>query len=152
MNKHLSWNQYFMSLAKVASLRSKDPNTQVGAAIVNNRHRVIALGYNGMPNGNDKDFPWQSTGEKHETKYAYVVHAEVNAVLNTTQPVKDSSLYVTLFPCPECAKFLIQAGIKKVYYESNKYSETQDAKIAKKIFDTCNIEYEQLDPIEVIVK
>ena len=115
----LEWEEYFMELAKLTAKRSKDPVTQVGAVIINKNKRVIGLGYNGFIDipDNDKLFPWTKNSNNYEEiKYSYVIHAEANAILNSTSSIKDSTLYVTLFPCRECAKLIIQSGIKKIVY------------------------------------
>ena len=115
----LEWEEYFMELAKLTAKRSKDPVTQVGAVIINKNKRVIGLGYNGFIDipDNDKLFPWTKNSNNYEEiKYSYVIHAEANAILNSTSSIKDSTLYVTLFPCRECAKLIIQSGIKKIIY------------------------------------
>ena len=141
----ISWEEYFMGLAHLAGLRSKDPNTQVGAAIIDNDKTVVSMGYNGMPRGcNDEDFPWEREGGFLDTKYAYVVHAELNAILNSPRPVKDCTLYVSLFPCNECAKAIIQSGIKKIVYESDKYDGTDGNVASKKMLREAGIELEQL--------
>jgi dCMP deaminase len=114
----ITWDQYFMGVAKLSALRSKDPSTQVGACIVNSDLRIVGIGYNGMPSGaKDDEFPWGNMGEYLDTKYPYVVHAEANAILNATQSLKGSSIFVTLFPCNECTKLIIQSGIKEIVYE-----------------------------------
>ena len=122
---YLSWDQFFMGVAKLAAGRSKDPSTQVGACIVDKTNRILSIGYNGTPNGFDDDvFPWARDGEELETKYPYVCHAELNAILNYRGPRKDlqgATIYVDLFPCNECAKLIIQAGIKRIVYLSDKY-------------------------------
>lgn len=145
---HLSWDEYFMAVAKLSAKRSKDPNTQVGACIVGSDNRIISIGYNGAPNGyDDKTFPWERTGEPLNTKYLYVVHAERNAILNYRGNKKDfenSKVYVDLFPCNECAKEIIQSGIKEVIYLSDKYKDTNETKASKKLFDTCGVKYRQL--------
>lgn len=118
-NDYLTWNEYFMALAVLSSYRSKDPSTQVGACIINPKNnRVLSLGYNGFPNGcSDDVFPWGKTNRKEEdNKYSYVVHAELNAILNAKQDLVGSTLYVTHFPCAECAKAIVQSGIKEVVY------------------------------------
>ena len=114
---HITWDEYFLGVAKLSAMRSKDPNTKVGACIVNEENRIVGVGYNGFPYGcDDKDFPWGN--EKNvpltDTKYAYVVHAELNAILNSTRSLKGCRIYVSLFPCNECAKSIIQAGIKEI--------------------------------------
>ena len=145
----ISWDEYFMGLAHLSALRSKDPNTQVGCCIVDNDHKVVSIGYNGMPRGcKDEDMPWQREGDFKKTKYAYVVHAELNAILNSPRSLKGCTLYVSLFPCNECAKAIIQAGIKKVIYESDKYCGTDGNVVSKRLFDETGVVYEQL-PYEV---
>lgn len=151
MEKTLSWEKYFIALAKVSGLRSKDPSTKVGAVIVNNSNRVIGIGYNGMPNGDDT-LPWAREGELEKTKYPYVIHAEMNAILNSTKNVDGASLYVTLMPCRECAKFIVQAGIKKVVYTDDKYKDTEDYKISEKIFNHFNVKLKKIDDFEIDIK
>ena len=145
----ISWDEYFMGLAHLSALRSKDPNTQVGCCIVDNDNKVVSIGYNGMPRGcKDEDMPWAREGDFKKTKYAYVVHAELNAILNSPRSLKGCTLYVYLFPCNECAKAIIQAGIKKVIYESDKYCGTDGNVVSKRLFDETGVVYEQL-PYEV---
>lgn len=121
-----------MGVAYLSSLRSKDDSSQVGACIVNQKNRIVGIGYNGLPIGcDDDDFPWEREGDFLNTKYPYVVHAEPNAILNSTVPLDNSKIYVTLFPCNECAKLIIQSGIKEIIYLSDKYLGT-DADIASK--------------------
>lgn len=139
MNNHITWDEYFMGVAELSAKRSKDPNTQVGACIVNLDKRIIGTGYNGMPMGIDNVFSWEREGPK--TKYKYVVHAELNAILNNTQNLKGCSIYTTLFPCSECAKAIVQAGIVGVYYLSDKYKGTEDNLAAKEILDYCGVYY-----------
>ena len=136
MNKRtdnvLTWEEYFMGLAHLSGLRSKDPNTQVGAVIVDENNRVVSIGYNGFPSGvSDDEFPWGREGGVLDTKYAFVVHAELNAILNSQRSVRGCSLYVSLFPCNECAKAIIQAGIRRIIFESDKY-DGADTNIASK--------------------
>ena len=141
----LSWDEYFMSMAHLSALRSKDPNTQVGACIVNPEKRVVGLGYNGFPKGcNDDDFPWDRKGDFLETKYPYVVHAELNAILNSIQDLKNCTIYVSLFPCNECAKAIIQSGFTCVVYESDKYNGTEGNIASKKMFRDAGVELVQL--------
>ena len=146
---YLTWDEYFMGIAKLSALRSKDPNTQVGACIVDNTNRILSIGYNGAPNGfNDTKFPWDREGNPLETKYFYVCHAELNAILNFRGNRKDfegSKLYVALFPCNECAKAIIQAGIKEVIYLSDKYHDQDNFKASKRLFDECGVMYRKLD-------
>ena len=142
----ISWEDYFMGLAHLSALRSKDPNTQVGACIIDSENKVVSIGYNGMPRGcRDEDFPWERQGDFLNTKYAYVVHAELNAILNSPRPVKDCTLYVSLFPCNECAKAIIQSGIKKVVYESDKYDGTDGNTASKKMLNDAGVELVQMD-------
>ena len=145
---YLTWDEYFMGIAKLSALRSKDPNTQVGACIVSDDNRILSIGYNGAPNGfNDDEFPWDREGEPLNTKYLYVCHAELNAILNYRGHRKDlegARIYVALFPCNECAKAIIQSGIKKVIYISDKYKDTDGVIASKKMFDTCGVEYRKL--------
>lgn len=123
---YLKWDEYFLTIAKIAEMRSKDPSTRVGAVIVNSDRQIIATGYNGFPKGlDDNAYPWDRENDDWEkTKYPYVVHAESNAILNSTRELKGASIYVTLFPCNECAKLVVQSGIKKVIYSSDKYEGT----------------------------
>ncbi len=144
---NISWDEYFMSIAVLSALRSKDPNTKVGACIVSPDHKVLSLGYNGMPIGvDDHQIPW---GRKEEgksvldTKYPYVCHAELNAILNSAHNLQNSILYVTLFPCNECTKACIQAGIKKIIYISDKYHDSEDEIAARRMLDMVGIPYEQ---------
>lgn len=150
----LSWEQYFMSLAHLSAKRSKDPSTQVGACIVDRNNHIVSMGYNGLPNGCDDDlFPWGRQGTMLDTKYAYVVHAELNAILNSRQVLNDCTIYVSLFPCNECAKAIIQSGIKKVVYECDKYAHTDAVKASKRMFAAANVELKQLSQqIEVKVQ
>ncbi|MBR2826870.1 MAG: dCMP deaminase family protein [Erysipelotrichaceae bacterium] len=141
----LDWNTYFMALAHLSAERSKDPNTNVGAVIVDDMHRIVSIGYNGMPrNCNDDEFPWEREGGFLTTKYAYVVHAELNAILNSPRSVSGCTLYVSLFPCNECAKAIIQSGIKRIYYESDKYAETEGVRASKKMLSAAGVEMIQL--------
>ena len=145
---YISWDEYFMAIAKLSSMRSKDPSTQVGACIVGADNKILSIGYNGAPNGFDDDkFPWAREGNNLETKYPYVWHAEMNAILNYRGSRKDlegAKIYVDLFPCNECAKIIIQSGIKKVVYLSDKYADSENNIASRKLFDTCGIEYEKL--------
>ena len=146
--EYLSWDEYFMLVAKLTAKRSKDPNTQVGACIVSKDNRILSIGYNGTPNGyDDKTFPWAREGEPLNTKYLYVCHAELNAILNfrgTSRELENSKIYVDLFPCNECAKAIIQSGIKEVIYVCDKYCDTDGVKESKLMFDTCGVKYRQI--------
>ena len=140
----LSWDQYFMGMAHLSAMRSKDPNTRVGACIVNPQKRVVGLGYNGFPYGcEDEEFPWDRDGEFLETKYPYVVHAELNAILNSIQDLHGCTLYVSLFPCNECVKAIIQSGIKEIVYEDNKYEGKDFDLAAKKMLQAANVKTRQ---------
>lgn len=143
---YISWDQYFMGVAKLSALRSKDPSTQVGACIINTDLRIVGIGYNGLPKGaDDKTFPWGSEGDYLETKYPYVVHAEANAILNATQSLKGSKIYVTLFPCNECTKLIIQSGITEIIYESDKYQHTKEHQAAIKMLDAAKVSYRKIE-------
>ncbi len=142
----LTWDEYFMGLAHLSALRSKDPNTQVGAAIVDENHRVVSVGYNGFPKGcSDDEFPWSREGGVLASKYAFVVHAELNAILNSPRSVSGCTIYVSLFPCNECAKAIIQSGIKKIVYESDKYAHTETTQASKKMLEAAGVELVQLE-------
>lgn len=143
--KILTWDEYFLSLAHLSGMRSKDPNTQVGAVIVDDKNRIVSIGYNGMPRGcYDDQFPWGREGGFLETKYAFVVHAELNAILNSSRPVEGCTIYVSLFPCNECAKAIIQSGIKAVYYESDKYADSDNVIASKKMLLNAGVTLKQL--------
>ncbi len=149
MKKILSWDEYFMAMAKLSSKRSKDPSTQVGACIINEENIIIGMGYNGMPKGND-NFPWTKEGE--DNKYKYVIHAEANAILNAIKNLQESTIYVSLFPCNNCAKMIAQSGIKKVVFEDDKYKDTLEVEISKKILSSCGVETKQINISEIIIK
>jgi len=140
----INWDDYFMSVAYISSLRSKDPNTQVGACIVDKNHRIISTGYNGMVNGcNDIDMPWRRS-KGLDGKYLYVVHSELNAILHARINLEGCKIYVTLFPCNECVKAIIQSGIKEIIYLNDKYKEDDQIISAKFMLDMVNINYRQL--------
>ena len=142
---YLSWEEYFMGLAILSAERSKDPSTQVGACIVDENNKIISVGYNGAPIGydDDKHMTWERDGDFIDTKYAYVCHSELNAILNSKVKVDGCKLFVTLFPCNECAKVIIQSGIKEVIYLSDKYNGTEGNIAAKKMLDVCGIKYRE---------
>lgn len=143
---YISWHKYFMGVAKLSAMRSKDPNTQVGACIINKDLRIVGIGYNGLPKGLiDKDFNWDNEGDFLNTKYPYVVHAEANAILNSTENLKGAAIYVTLFPCNECTKLIIQSGIEKIYYESDKYRDSKEFKASVYMLDKAQIKYEKIE-------
>ncbi len=152
-SNYISWDQYFMGVAMLSEKRSKDPNTQVGACIVNQDKRIVGIGYNGFPQKlNDDDFPWEKDGEFEDTKYPYVVHAEANAILNATQNLKGATIYVTLFPCHECVKLIIQSGITELVYASSKYNGTPSDIAAKRMLDKAGITYRQCQEIKVTLE
>lgn len=134
-----------MGIAQLSSKRSKDPKTQVGACIVNHENKIVGIGYNGFPKGiSDDDFPWHDQGDYLQTKYPFVVHAEANAILNASQNLNDCKLFVTLFPCNECTKLIIQSGIKELVYVSNK-DEGKDFQIAsRKMLEKAQVKLRQI--------
>lgn len=140
---YISWDEYFMGVAQLSGMRSKDPNTQVGACIVSRENKILSMGYNGFPNGcADEDFPWAREGEELDTKYPFVTHSELNAILNYRGgSLEGTKLYVSLFPCNECAKAIIQAGIKTVVYASDKYRGLPSNVASKRMFDAAGVEY-----------
>lgn len=139
---YINWDEYFMGIAALSALRSKDPNSQVGACIVSQENKILSMGYNGFPMGcSDEVFPWAREGDAIATKYPYVVHSELNAILNYRGgSLQGTKIYVTLFPCNECAKAIIQAGIKTVIYDSDKYDGTPMNQVSKKLFKTAGVE------------
>lgn len=145
---YLSWDEYFMGLSLFSAMRSKDPNTQVGACIVSEDNKILSVGYNGMPIGCDDDtMPWGREGEFLETKYPFVAHAELNAILNRpTVSLKNARIYVSLFPCNECAKAIIQSGIKEVVYWHNKYKDTDGVKASEMMFRMAGVTLRQYQP------
>ena len=141
---YISWDSYFMSIAKLSALRSKDPSTQVGACIVSNDNRILSIGYNGAPNGfHDSDFPWERDGKPVDTKYMYVCHAELNAILNFRGNKRDLEGYKL---CNECAKSIIQSGIKEIIYLDNKYKDTDSCIASRRLFDECGVIYREFNP------
>ena len=143
---YITWDEYFMGIAMLSARRSKDPSTQVGACIANNRNKIMSVGYNGFPLGcSDDCFPWDRSGDEYETKYPYVCHAELNAILNNGgSSLEGCKIYVALFPCNECAKAIIQSGIKEVIYLSDKYADTVGVRASKRMFDAAGVRYTQL--------
>lgn len=142
-SNYISWDEYFMGIALLSGERSKDPNSQVGACIVSPDNKILSIGYNGFPIGcSDDEISWEREGEFVDTKYPYVCHSELNAILNYTgSTLKQSRIYVTLFPCNECAKAIIQSGIKEVIYMSDKYKDTDSVKVSKKMLDMAGVKY-----------
>ncbi len=151
----ISWDEFFMRVAIAASMRSKDPNTQVGACIAGQDNRILSVGYNGTPQGlGDDEFPWGDSDDPLHDKHSYVIHAEANAILNYRGSLKDmahAKVYVTLFPCQECAKTLVQAGIGEVVYLDDKYFGTEGSLIARSVFDRCGVRYRQIELPETAV-
>lgn len=147
-SNYLSWDEYFMAVALLSGLRSKDPNTQVGACVANPENKIVGVGYNGFPWGcSDDELPWDREGNFLDTKYPYVCHAELNAVLNSnTANLQGSRIYVALFPCNECTKVIIQSGIKEIIYLSDKYKDTDSVRASKIMLDRAKIPYRQYFP------
>lgn len=141
---YINWDEYFMGVAILSGKRSKDPNTQVGACIVNRDNKIVGVGYNGFPQGcSDDEFPWHREGEFLETKYPFVCHAELNAILNSVKATRGCKIYVGLFPCHECAKAIIQSGIEEVIYLSDKYNGTESDRASKKMFQAAGVNFRQ---------
>ena len=144
---YISWDEYFMGVALLSAKRSKDPSTQVGACIVSDKNKIVGAGYNGLPMGCDDDqFPWEKTGEFLDTKYPYICHAELNAILNNIgMDLQDCKIYTALFPCHECSKAIIQSGITEVIYLSDKYSGTDSAKASRIMLDTAAVKHRKVE-------
>ena len=147
-NDYITWDEYFMGVAQLSALRSKDPNTQVGSCIVSSTHKILSMGYNGLPTGcSDDDFPWAREGDPLETKYPFVTHSELNAILNYRGGSLDGAkVYVSLFPCNECAKAIIQSGIKEVVYLSDKYDGTDMNVASKRMFEAAGVKLTKMTP------
>jgi len=146
----LSWDDYFISVAFLTAMRSKDPSTQVGACIVNNDNKIVGIGYNGFPRGcDDSKLPWSRNGETSlDTKYPYVCHAEMNAILNKNEAnITGSRIYVALFPCNDCAKLIIQSGIKEVIYLNDKYHNTEQTQASRKLFELTGVSFRKHIPL-----
>mgnify|MGYP002514053342 CR=1 FL=1 len=145
-NGYISWDEYFMGIAMLSAERSKDPSTIVGACIVSQDNRILSMGYNGAPRGlHDDKMHWQREGAFLDTKYAYVCHAELNAILNYRGgSLENCKIYVTLFPCNECAKAIIQSGIKEIIYLSDKYTETDSTIASKRMLTSAGVKFTQL--------
>lgn len=150
---YISWDEYFMGVAMFSSMRSKDPSTQVGACIVNQNKRIVGIGYNGFPIGcSDDVYPWAREGAYLETKYPYVVHAESNAILNATNNLSNATIYVTLFPCNECMKLIIQSGISEIVYLDDKYNGTPSDTASKKMADSAGVKYRKMNAFSIKVE
>ena len=143
---YISWDEYFMGVALLSAKRSKDPNTQVGACIVNDKNKIVGAGYNGLPIGcHDDEFPWSKEGDFLDTKYPFVCHAELNAILNNIgMDLKGCKIYTALFPCNECTKAIIQSGITEVVYLSDKYDGTDASKASKLMLDKAGVQYRKV--------
>lgn len=144
---YISWDEYFMGVALLSAKRSKDPATQVGACIVNNKNKIVGAGYNGLPAGcDDNDFPWDKQGDFLQTKYPYVCHAELNAILNNIgMDLHGCRIYTALFPCNECAKAIIQSGISEVIYLSDKYDGSDPSVASKRMLTTAGVIYRKVE-------
>ncbi len=147
--KYITWDAYFMSIALLSAMRSKDPSTQVGACIVNDKKRIVSVGYNGFPTGcSDDIFPWTKGNDVEDSKYLYVTHAELNAILNCRGVnLEGNTIYVTHFPCNECSKAIIQSGISKVIYLEDPHFDRTDVLASKKMFDAAGVEYKRYEKI-----
>ena len=145
---YITWDEYFMGVAKLSGMRSKDPNTQVGACIVSDSNKILSMGYNGFPVGcSDDEFPWAREGEPLDNKYLYTTHSELNAILNYRGgSLEGAKLYVTLFPCNECAKAIIQAGIKEVIYLSDKYHDSDGSKASRRMLTSAGVKLSRFVP------
>ncbi|HBN55162.1 MAG TPA: cytidine deaminase [Lachnospiraceae bacterium] len=139
---YITWDEYFMGIAYLSAMRSKDPNTQVGACIVSQENKILSMGYNGFPKGcSDDEFPWDRDGDTYNSKYAYVTHSELNAILNYRGgSLEGTKLYVTLFPCNECAKAIIQAGIAELIYADDKYDKTPANLASKRMLAAAGVQ------------
>ncbi|QOV20170.1 dCMP deaminase family protein [Blautia liquoris] len=148
-NDYISWDEYFMAVAKLAGMRSKDPHSQVGACIVSPDNKILSMGYNGLPTGcSDDEFPWGRDGEDPlRSKYYYVTHSELNAILNYRGgSLEGAKMYVSLFPCNECAKAIIQSGIKTVIYDCDKYDKTPEVIASKMMFQAARVSFQKYEP------
>ncbi|MBQ2287682.1 MAG: dCMP deaminase family protein [Lachnospiraceae bacterium] len=145
---YISWDEYFMAVARLAGLRSKDPNSQVGSCIVSTDNKILSMGYNGFPLGcSDDDYPWAREGDPLETKYIYVTHSELNAILNYRGGnLEGAKLYVSLFPCNECAKAIIQSGIREVIYLDDKYADTPSVMASKRMLNSAGVKFRRYEP------
>ncbi len=150
---YLKWDEYFMGIALLSAQRSKDPSTSVGCCIVSSDNKILSVGYNGMPMGcSDDEFPWEREGKPLDTKYLYVCHAELNAILNYTGTnMRGSKVYTTLFPCNECCKALIQSGVSEVIYYSDKYHESDSTVASRRMFDAAGITYRKYNQIHKLI-
>ncbi|AHI53104.1 deoxycytidylate deaminase [Spiroplasma culicicola] len=147
---YIDWDTYFLAMVQLNAMRSKDPNTQVGAVIVNDLKQIVSTGYNGLPRGlNDDLYPWGREGQWEDTKYPYIVHAELNAILSAGKNLRGTIMYTSLFPCNECSKSIIQSGIKKIIYSSDKYEGSVENNISKKMLTEAGIILELKKPVSI---
>ncbi|MCX7045269.1 MAG: dCMP deaminase family protein [Candidatus Sumerlaeota bacterium] len=140
---YISWSDYFMGIAILSAHRSKDPSSQVGACIVNPQNKIVGIGYNGFPIGcSDDELPWaREAASPLDTKYPYVCHAELNAIMNkNAAELAGCRIYVTLFPCNECAKLIIQSGIQRVIYLSDKYRDSEGCRAARRLLEMAHVD------------
>ncbi|HEY0039614.1 MAG TPA: dCMP deaminase family protein [Flavisolibacter sp.] len=144
---YITWDEYFMGVALLSGRRSKDPSTQVGACIVSKQNKIVGAGYNGLPAGcHDEEFPWEKTGDFLQTKYPYVCHAELNAILNNIgMDLSGCRIYTALFPCNECSKAIIQSGIREVIYLSDKYDQTEVSIASKRLLSTAGVIFRKVE-------
>ena len=144
---YITWDEYFMGVAQLAAKRSKDPGTQVGACIIDSNKHILSVGYNGMPMGcSDDEYPWDREGDPLDTKYLYVCHAELNAILNYNGgSLRGARVYVTLFPCNECTKAIIQKGISEIIYLSDKYADTDSTVASKRMLKSAGVKFRQYE-------
>lgn len=151
----LNWDETFMNMSLLISMRSKDPNTRVGSVIVKD-NKVLGMGYNGMPfsigENNDTIYPWDKESDDiYSNKHGYVVHSEVNAILNSTCSVKGATIYVSLFPCNECAKIIVQSGIKKVVYLDEWDKTKPTVKASRRILENAGVELVKLENFNKLI-
>jgi len=151
-DSYIDWQTYFMGIAYLSAMRSKDPITQVGACIVNAKQRIVGIGYNGLPYGcDDATFPWDKSDNLVESKHGYVVHAELNAILNARGSLDGCTLYVTHFPCHECAKAIVQSGITHIYFANNEREHKAESKAAARMFEAANITIEKSPELHLAI-
>lgn len=149
---YINWDEYFMGVALLSAKRSKDPSTQVGACIASTNNKILSVGYNGMPKGNDDDYPWTKDTKGLDSKYPYVCHAELNAILNFEGvTLKGSRIYATLFPCNECAKAIIQSGITELIYLHDFYHDSESSIASRYMFDRAGVTYRQLSMDKIVL-
>ena len=145
---YINWDEYFMAVVKLSGMRSKDPNSQVGACIVSEDNKILSMGYNGFPRGcTDDEYPWAREGDPLDTKYLYVTHSELNAILNYRgSSLEGAKIYVSMFPCNECAKAIIQSGIKAVIYGVDKYPDAPGTIASKRMLASAGVQVRKYSP------